>query len=240
MSLDTRRQEDIVMNQQAIENLDILILGCGAVGSVMTQILARMGVGQRGTITLADGDDVEDHNITRQLYDSSHINWNKALATEQQVEDIDSDVNTEAIPRHVFVDEGFSVSEYDVVVSAIDSLFVEQSFYEACCDEEVAFVSPRMSGYTVELFAHWPWSDEHVDANNDVYFRDSLDKEYGEGASCSGDVDEDEVAAISTTTNIVSGLAAQAVLAWTQGWSFDPAPKFSVRRQFEEVEPIEV
>ena len=51
--------------QSNIENLNVGIVGIGSVGSIAAEALARIGV---GSLTLIDGDHVEEHNLDRLLY----------------------------------------------------------------------------------------------------------------------------------------------------------------------------
>lgn len=57
--------------QQRIENARVAIVGCGALGSVQAEILARAGV---GFLRLIDRDYVEESNLQRQfLYDEADV-----------------------------------------------------------------------------------------------------------------------------------------------------------------------
>ena len=51
--------------QRIIEELHVGIVGIGSVGCIAAEALARIGV---GTLTLIDGDRVEEHNLDRLLY----------------------------------------------------------------------------------------------------------------------------------------------------------------------------
>ena len=62
-----RRTEDSwgPLFQKSIETLNVGIVGIGSVGSIAAEAFARIGV---GTLTLIDGDQVEEHNLDRLLH----------------------------------------------------------------------------------------------------------------------------------------------------------------------------
>ena len=62
-----RRTEDSwgLVFQQSIESLNVGVVGIGSVGSIAAETFARIGV---GSLTLIDGDRVEEHNLDRLLH----------------------------------------------------------------------------------------------------------------------------------------------------------------------------
>lgn len=74
-----------------------LICGCGALGSVLANTLARAGVGH---LRIVDRDFVELNNLQRQvLYDESDVaaGLPKAVAAEQRLKTINSQIEVEAV-----------------------------------------------------------------------------------------------------------------------------------------------
>ena len=61
----------------------VAIVGCGAVGSEIAELLAKAGVGE---LVLVDGDDLKTANASRHLLGIGYLGWNKAkgVATELQ------------------------------------------------------------------------------------------------------------------------------------------------------------
>lgn len=211
MAIDTRRQGDLVRNQDKLTNANVLILGCGAVGSVVAPMLQRMGVRQ---FTLIDGDDVEDHNLNRQLFSKMHVGKNKAIALAAQMRGIDPEVSVEVVPNYVQADE-LDLAKFTHLIFAADTLYLEGQVYEKLrkMERPPAFISPRMNGYLLEMFTYIPGVVEP----KGIYFATKPDKDYGAGASCTGPkVEPAKISAIATTTNILCGLAAQAFVASTQ------------------------
>ena len=79
----------------------VLICGCGALGSVAADILARAGVGH---LRIVDRDFVETHNLQRQvLFDESDVaaGLPKAIAAAAKLRRINSEIDIEPIVADV-------------------------------------------------------------------------------------------------------------------------------------------
>lgn len=55
------------------------IIGCGAIGGTLAEMLVRMGIPE---LTIYDMDVVDPHNVANQVYDSLHIGLPKTTALE--------------------------------------------------------------------------------------------------------------------------------------------------------------
>jgi molybdopterin/thiamine biosynthesis adenylyltransferase len=87
--------------QKALLNSRVLICGCGALGSVLANTLARAGVGH---LRLVDRDFVELNNLQRQvIYDEQDVAEGipKAVAAERRLKQINSQIEIEAIVADV-------------------------------------------------------------------------------------------------------------------------------------------
>ena len=56
-------RQSLFCNHEKMQDLSVLIVGCGAIGRNVASNVARLGIKQ---ITLVDGDIVEEHNISPQ------------------------------------------------------------------------------------------------------------------------------------------------------------------------------
>lgn len=82
--------------QARLQHASVLLVGCGALGSVIAEQLVRAGVGH---LRLADRDIVELTNLQRQvLFDEEDVREQtpKAVAAERQLRRVNSDVRIEA------------------------------------------------------------------------------------------------------------------------------------------------
>lgn len=74
----------------------IHIIGCGAIGSHLAELLARLGV---DNIHLYDFDTVEAKNIANQMFFHKHINKLKVLATAEIIQMINPNAKVEVHPE---------------------------------------------------------------------------------------------------------------------------------------------
>ena len=81
--------------QQRLNEACVLLVGCGALGSVTADLLTRAGVGR---LRLVDRDVVELTNLQRQvLYDESDIGTPKATAARDRLRAVNSRIEVQAI-----------------------------------------------------------------------------------------------------------------------------------------------
>ena len=108
--------------QQALSESTALIVGCGALGSVIANTLARAGV---GTLRLVDRDFLEMSNLQRQmLYDEADVESNlpKAIVAAGKLRQINSHV---VIEPHVADVDASNIEAFcdgvDVILDATDN-----------------------------------------------------------------------------------------------------------------------
>lgn len=90
--------------QQKIETASVAVIGCGALGSVNAEMLARAGV---GTLRLVDRDFVEESNLQRQsLFTERDARRGipKAVAAERALRAVNSQIKVEGIIEDVTCD----------------------------------------------------------------------------------------------------------------------------------------
>ena len=131
----------MLLGQNATEKLrasHVMVVGCGAVGSVAIEALARIGVGH---LTLIDCDKIEESNINRQLFalDSS-IGMAKVDVAASRIYDINPD--TTVIPLQMFFDDQTELDIVpDFVIDAIDTVESKIALYKWCNAHGVPFIS---------------------------------------------------------------------------------------------------
>jgi len=124
----------------------VLIVGCGGLGHPVVQYLAAVGV---GSMTLADGDQVEQSNLNRQtLFNSPVVEGsNKALFLRGYVKRFNPHLKCEAIPR--YLDEEMMRAEFgrhDLVVDCTDKLSTKFLLNDVSVTEDVPLIHGACTG----------------------------------------------------------------------------------------------
>ena len=109
--------------QKRLGNSCVVIIGCGALGTIIATSLVRAGIGK---VRIIDRDFIEYHNLQRQvLFDEDDIRnqWPKATAAERHLRKVNSSVEIEGIVADVNYSniERF-IQGADVILDGLDNL----------------------------------------------------------------------------------------------------------------------
>jgi tRNA A37 threonylcarbamoyladenosine dehydratase len=106
-----------------LEDSHVLIVGLGGVGGYAAEMLCRSGI---GTLTLVDGDTVEQTNRNRQLPALSSTEGKlKTKLLKERFTDINPDIHIHTIDEFLCDEKTANVldmNKYDYVIDAIDTL----------------------------------------------------------------------------------------------------------------------
>ena len=132
--------------QQKIRGARVLVAGCG-LGSVIAEVLARTGFTE---LAVADGDQVELHNLNRQCFSHADVGANKAERLAQRLRAIHPEVHAEAAP---FMLDRKNIpqllSRTDIVVDSIDFLDAAAilSLHREARRNNIPVISPVAAGW---------------------------------------------------------------------------------------------
>ena len=121
----TKAFYDKYFNKKTFERLqksNVLILGCGGLGTHIAWNLVTMGV---GNFTLVDGDCVEISNLNRQiLFTVDDVGIKKVHILERQLSKIASGVNIETIDSYISSKEELekiiNSNKFDLIIKTLD------------------------------------------------------------------------------------------------------------------------
>ena len=109
--------------QQKLQRSTVLVVGCGALGTVTATCLVRAGVGR---VRIVDRDFIEYHNLHRQvLFDEEDVRNQvpKAKAAEQHLRKVNSSVEVEGIVEDVnYTNIQHLVQGVDLIIDGLDNL----------------------------------------------------------------------------------------------------------------------
>lgn len=128
----------------------VAVAGCGGLGGWLTEMLARLGVGE---LVLADGDVFCDNNLNRQLYcEEDNLGMPKAQAAARRVERVNGAVS--AFPHVVYLDEENApglLAGCDLVLDALDGNRARRAVFSACKKLGIPFVHGAIGGWYAQV-----------------------------------------------------------------------------------------
>lgn len=109
---------------------EVHIIGCGAIGSTVAEMLARIGV---PSICLWDMDTVDEYNITNQMYRFKDINKPKVLALADILLEINPDLEVRTVAQGYRVG-GFQMPIQGYVFLCVDNIDLRREIVEENLD----------------------------------------------------------------------------------------------------------
>jgi adenylyltransferase/sulfurtransferase len=133
--------------QRALLDASVTLIGCGALGTALANLVVRAGVGR---LLIADRDFVELNNLQRQtLFDETHLarNLPKAIAAAERLRTINSDV--EIVPHVTDVNPGNVeglVASADLVLDGTDNFEARYLINDICVKLGIPWVYAAVIG----------------------------------------------------------------------------------------------
>lgn len=115
--------------QEKLRKAQVTIVGVGALGSIIAELLARAGIGK---LTLIDSDFVELNNLQRQaLYLTKDVGRPKVDAAKERLQAINPDVTVETVRDHL-EKKNLSLLDCDLVLDGTDNMETRFLLNEHC------------------------------------------------------------------------------------------------------------
>ena len=151
--------------QRKLKNLNLFMIGAGALGCEYLKNFALMGISQNenNNITVTDNDNIVLSNLNRQfLFKSIDIGKSKSLIASREAKKINNDIN--------IIDQNFLVSretrdiyddtffeKQDIIISAVDNISARKYIDSLCTFYNKIFIDAGTEG---------------TKANSDIYYPD--------------------------------------------------------------------
>ena len=127
--------------QKRLDSSFAVIIGCGALGTIMATSLVRAGVGK---IRIIDRDFIEYHNLQRQvLFDEEDIRNQlpKAIAAERHLKKVNSSVEIEGIVADVnYTNIERFVRDADIILDGLDNFETRFLINDVCLKYKIPWV----------------------------------------------------------------------------------------------------
>lgn len=133
----------------------VAVVGCGGLGGLVIDLLARAGVGR---LVLVDGDVFADHNLNRQLLcDESNLGRSKVSAAAGHVAAVNGAVETHPVETFLDGENAASILRgCDMAVDALDSNGARRVLRRACRDLGIPMVHGAIAGFWGQVGLFYP------------------------------------------------------------------------------------
>jgi hypothetical protein len=182
------------------------IIGCGGVGSWLAPALCLLV--KPTNVTLIDGDTLEQKNMNRQLFDSSHIGMNKseALAEKYGCDAIPSWYSTMLMPHE----------PNDWLFGLVDNHPSRKSIMQACDSYGCRALFAANETHSSEAYLYLPeWRGTRLDPR--VYYpeieTDNTDDPRARAAGCTGEAQVSNPQLV-TANYMAAALVAHLYVVW--------------------------
>ena len=125
--------------QEKLLNSSVAIVGCGALGTVAANNLARAGVGK---ILIIDRDFVELNNLQRQmLFDENDVGAPKAVAAAEKIASINSDIEVHPIIKDInYTNIEEILNGVDLVIDGTDNIQTRMLINDVCVKNRIPWI----------------------------------------------------------------------------------------------------
>lgn len=182
--------------QELLQKSRVMIVGCGALGSMVAMQLAGAGV---GTLGLADPDTVDISNLQRQFFfktqDAGKL---KSQLIGERVLELNPEVKLEIINELIIPKKSVSIFEkYDFIVDATDNPESKKMIGNVCQDLSKPCCIGGVSGFRGQVMTILPgdagFEEYFGEENTGDFLPCSMDGVFGPAASICASIQTSEV-----------------------------------------------
>jgi len=154
-----RNHDAISESEQAIlATKRVLVVGCGGLGGMVIECLARIGVGH---LRVVDGDVFEESNLNRQLLSSTmNLGRPKVLAAQQRIMAVNPLVEVDAVQADLAAENAMELlAGCDVAVDCLDNIPARLVLQQAAKVAGVPVVHGAVAGWLGRICVIQPGED---------------------------------------------------------------------------------
>ena len=154
-----RNHDAISEEEQAfLSTKRVLVVGCGGLGGMVIECLARIGVGY---LRVVDGDVFEESNLNRQLLSSTmNLGRPKTLAARQRVLAVNPLVEVEAVQANLTAENALELlADCDAVVDCLDNIPARLVLQQSAKSAGIPMVHGAVAGWNGRVCVIGPGED---------------------------------------------------------------------------------
>jgi len=140
----------------------VTVIGCGGLGGVVIEVLARSGVGE---MVLSDGDVFSDSNLNRQLLSYAGVmGSSKVDVARERIKSINPAVEVRTFDIALSAETGRTIlAGSHVAVDALDNNSSRKTLYGLCSHLEIPVVHGAIGGFIGQVGTFLPGKPTHLD-----------------------------------------------------------------------------
>jgi len=146
------RQKPVIglNGQKKLIDTNILIIGCGGIGSPVALYLISSGI---GNITIVDDDFIEISNIHRQiLFREKDIGHLKTKIAQERLKEINTESNINIISRRLDLNLALDIfHKFDLIIDGSDNYCTKYLINDVCSKLRKSFISCSISKDTIQI-----------------------------------------------------------------------------------------
>jgi len=144
--------------QASLAGKRVLVVGCGGLGGMVIECLARIGVGH---LRVVDGDVFEESNLNRQILSSTmNLGRAKTLAAKQRVMAVNPLVEVDAVQTDLTAENAAQLLvDCDVAVDCLDNIPTRLFLQQAAKTAGVPLVHGAVAGWVGRVCVIQPGED---------------------------------------------------------------------------------
>lgn len=193
-----------IINQDRINAHPVAIIGVGAIGSHLAEILAKLGVRR---FTLIDPDEVDTVNLGVQGFYEAEVGQPKSAAVAGRLHSINGGIEVHERSEEY---QPKMIEPGSVVFSCVDSIKVRRSIFRDFRENDwPVFLDGRMSAESLQVFCI-----DHSTAATELYRRSLFPSHEAHRESCT-----------ARATIYCATLAGAILCAQFKKWSMDQMPE---------------
>jgi molybdopterin/thiamine biosynthesis adenylyltransferase len=139
-----------------------LVAGCGGLGGVIIEVLARAGVGR---LTVVDGDSFVPSNLNRQLLAmEKNLGANKAQVAQLRALEVNGSVDVRVVTSMLTEQNCEELLDgQNIALDALDSNWARKILYSGCEAGRIPVIHGAIGGMVGQVGRFLPWERTHFD-----------------------------------------------------------------------------
>ena len=142
-------------DQKKLHQAHVAIIGLGGLGGGVTELLARIGV---GNLTLIDGDSFDETNLNRQLLSTtSNIGIPKATVAGSRVLSINPAIRVQTHIQFLGPDNGYDLLKgVNITIDCLDTISDRFILEQICNKQAIPMISAAIAGKSGQVTVIFP------------------------------------------------------------------------------------